>query len=214
MCIRDRNQVEAPVVEAGDIVAIAKLQFTKTGDTLCEKANIVKFPPVKFPAPALYIAIEPKDKGDDEKVGTGLHKLMEEDPSFVLERNVETHQSLLGGQGEIQLSICLLYTSGIVTADSMRGRGYGSGRRTNFSVYRFELRDRIMLSCMAVLMAVTACCCIAGAAEVAYTPELYIKPAGDPVSVAGLISYGIFLMIPAGVNITEEIKWRILRSKI
>lgn len=103
--MRGKNQVEAPVVEAGDIVAIAKLQFTKTGDTLCEKANIVKFPPVKFPAPALYIAIEPKDKGDDEKVGTGLHKLMEEDPSFVLERNVETHQSLLGGQGEIQLGI-------------------------------------------------------------------------------------------------------------
>ena len=103
--MRGKQQGEAPVVEAGDIVAIAKLQFTKTGDTLCEKANIVKFPPIKFPAPALYLAIEPKDKGEDEKVGTGLHKLMEEDPSFVLERNVETHQSLLGGQGEIQLNI-------------------------------------------------------------------------------------------------------------
>ena len=103
--MRGKQQGEAPVVEAGDIVAIAKLQFTKTGDTLCEKANIVKFPPIKFPAPALYLAIEPKDKGEDEKVGTGLHKLMEEDPSFVLERNVETHQSLLGGQGEIKLNI-------------------------------------------------------------------------------------------------------------
>lgn len=103
--MRGKNQEDAPVVEAGDIVAIAKLQFTKTGDTLCEKANIIKFPPVKFPAPALYIAIEPADKGDDEKMGTGLHKLMEEDPSFVLERNVETHQSLLGGQGEMQLNI-------------------------------------------------------------------------------------------------------------
>ena len=103
--MRGKNQEDAPVVEAGDIVAIAKLQFTKTGDTLCEKANIIKFPPVKFPAPALYIALEPADKGDDEKMGTGLHKLMEEDPSFVLERNVETHQSLLGGQGEMQLNI-------------------------------------------------------------------------------------------------------------
>lgn len=103
--MRGKNQEDAPVVEAGDIVAIAKLQFTKTGDTLCEKANIIKFPPVKFPSPSLYLAVEPANKGDDEKVGTGLHKLMEEDPSFVLERNVETHQSLLGGQGEIQLNI-------------------------------------------------------------------------------------------------------------
>lgn len=103
--MRGKHQEEAPTVEAGDIVAIAKLQFTKTGDTLCEKANIVKFPPVKFPKPSLYLAVEPANKGDDEKVGTGLHKLMEEDPSFVLERNVETHQTLLGGQGEIQLNI-------------------------------------------------------------------------------------------------------------
>lgn len=103
--MRGKHQEEAPAVEAGDIVAIAKLQFTKTGDTLCEKANIVKFPPVKFPKPSLYLAVEPANKGDDEKVGTGLHKLMEEDPSFVLERNVETHQTLLGGQGEIQLNI-------------------------------------------------------------------------------------------------------------
>ena len=103
--MRGKNQEDAPAVEAGDIVAIAKLQYTKTGDTLCEKGNIIKFPPVEFPAPSLYIAVEPADKGDDEKVGTGLHKLMEEDPSFRLERNVETHQTLLGGQGEIQLNI-------------------------------------------------------------------------------------------------------------
>lgn len=103
--MRGKNQEDAPVVEAGDIVAIAKLQYTKTGDTLCEKANIIKFPEVAFPAPSLYQAVEPAKKGDDEKVGTGLNKLMEEDPSFKLERNVETHQTLLGGQGEIQLNI-------------------------------------------------------------------------------------------------------------
>lgn len=103
--MRGKNQEDAPTVEAGDIVAIAKLQYTKTGDTLCEKANIIKFPEVQFPAPSLYQAVEPAKKGDDEKVGTGLNKLMEEDPSFILERNVETHQTLLGGQGEIQLNI-------------------------------------------------------------------------------------------------------------
>ncbi len=103
--MRGKSQEDAPEAAAGDIVAIAKLQFTKTGDTLCEKSSIIKFPPVEFPAPSLFIAVEPANKGDDEKVGTGLNKLMEEDPSFRLERNIETHQTLLGGQGEIQLNI-------------------------------------------------------------------------------------------------------------
>lgn len=103
--MRGSSHGDAQLVEAGDIVAIAKLQFTKTGDTLCEKANIVQFPPVDFPQPSYFIAVEAAAKGEDEKLASGLHKLMEEDPSFVLERNVETHQTLLGGQGDIQLSI-------------------------------------------------------------------------------------------------------------
>ena len=86
-------------------MAIGKLQNTKTGDTLCEKANIIKFPPIKFPSPTLYQCVEPAKSGDDEKMGTGLKRLMEEDPSFVLENNTETHQTLIGGQGDIQLNI-------------------------------------------------------------------------------------------------------------
>ena len=103
--LRGNTQGDAPSVSAGDIIAFAKLQYTQTGDTLCDKAAQVTYPGIDFPAPSLYKAIEPAKKGDDEKVGTGLHKLMEEDPSFKLERNVETHQTLLGGQGEIQLGI-------------------------------------------------------------------------------------------------------------
>ena len=103
--LRGKTQAEADTVMAGDIVAAAKLQVTQTGDTLCEKANFIKYPPVSFPEPSLYMAVEPKAKGDDEKISSGLHKLMEEDPSFVLERNTETHQTLIGGQGEIQISI-------------------------------------------------------------------------------------------------------------
>ena len=103
--VRGKNQEDAPEVPAGDIVAIGKLQNTKTGDTLCEKANIIKFPPVEFPSPTLYQAVEPAKSGDDEKMGSGLKRLMEEDPSFVLENNIETHQTLIGGQGEIQLNI-------------------------------------------------------------------------------------------------------------
>lgn len=103
--VRGKNQEDAPEIVAGDIVAIGKLQNTRTGDTLCEKANIIKFPKIAFPSPTLYQAIKAAKSGDDEKMGTGLKKLMEEDPSFVLENNIETHQTLIGGQGDIQLNI-------------------------------------------------------------------------------------------------------------
>jgi elongation factor G len=103
--MRGKTQAEADVISAGDIVAAAKLQFTQTGDTLCEKAHFIKYPTVSFPEPSLYMAVEPKAKGDEEKISSGLHKLMEEDPSFVMTRNTETHQTLIGGQGEIQIGI-------------------------------------------------------------------------------------------------------------
>jgi len=103
--LRGKSQSEAPEAAAGDIYAATKLPNAKTGDTLCEKANIVKYPPVDFPPPSLFLAVVPKKQGDDEKVGTGLNKLMEEDPSFSMERNSETSQTLMGGQGEIQIGI-------------------------------------------------------------------------------------------------------------
>ncbi len=105
--LRGKTQGEAPQVLPGDIVAFAKLQFTQTGDTLCDKANQVAFPPIEFPQPTLFIAVESKAKGDDAKVAAGITKLKEEDPSFSFERNAETRQSLLGTQGEIQQGILL-----------------------------------------------------------------------------------------------------------
>ena len=105
--LRGKQQQELNYAEAGDIVAVAKLQYTLSGDTLCDKNDIIRFLPLDYPSPSYYIAIEPVDKGDDEKMGSGLAKLREEDPSFVVERNVETHQTLLGGQGDMQLSIIL-----------------------------------------------------------------------------------------------------------
>ena len=103
--MRGQNVEEAAEVLAGDIFAATKLAVTKTGDTLCDKANIVKFPPIDFPQPSLIMAVEAKAKGEDEKVGTGLARLREEDPSFTVERNPEVSQTLLGGQGEIQIGI-------------------------------------------------------------------------------------------------------------
>jgi elongation factor G len=103
--VRGKNQFEAPEVHAGDIVALAKLQYTKTGDTLCEKAHQFTFPTINFPSPNYFIAIETADSNEEEKMAQGLHKLMEGDPTFVLQRNAETHQSLIGGQGDIQINV-------------------------------------------------------------------------------------------------------------
>ena len=105
--LRGKEQLELNYAEAGDIVAVAKLQNTKSGDTLCDKNDVIRYLPLDFPSPTFYIAIEALDKNDDEKMGVGLARLREEDPSFVVERNNETHQTLLGGQGDIQLGIIL-----------------------------------------------------------------------------------------------------------
>jgi elongation factor G len=103
--LRGKTQSDAPSVPAGDIAAASKLQYTQTGDTLCDRTKVIKYPPVEFPEPSLFMAVEPKVKGEEEKINAGLHKLMEEDPSFVVKRDTETHQTLLGGQGEIQINI-------------------------------------------------------------------------------------------------------------
>ncbi len=103
--LRGKHQEETSSAAAGDIVAVSKLQHTQTGDTLCEKAHSIKYPAVEFPEPSLFMAVEPKAKGDEEKISSGLHKLMEEDPSFIMTRNTETHQTLIGGQGDIQIGI-------------------------------------------------------------------------------------------------------------
>ncbi|MHC1722679.1 MAG: elongation factor G [Aminipila sp.] len=105
--LRGKNQLELNYAEAGDIVAVAKLQYTLSGDTLCDKNDVIRYLPLDFPEPSYFIAIEAADKADEEKMGSGLNKLREEDPSFIITRNTETHQTLLGGQGEIQLSIII-----------------------------------------------------------------------------------------------------------
>lgn len=103
--VRGKAQEMTDTVVAGDMVALGKLQNTKTGDTLCLKNKQVTVKPAAFPTPCYFVAVEAADKNEDEKMAQGLSRLMEEDPTFVLERNAETHQTLLGGQGDIQLGI-------------------------------------------------------------------------------------------------------------
>ena len=105
--IRGKNKEDCPEAVAGDIVALGKLEYTKTGDTLSEKNNQVTIAPISFPQPTLFVAIESADKGADDKLSTGFARLTEEDPSLVLQRNQETRQTLVGGQGESQINIAL-----------------------------------------------------------------------------------------------------------
>ena len=105
--LRGNQQEDVDFAEAGDIVAVAKLQNTISGDTLSEKGSIVQYEPLDLPSPLLYQAIEAADKKQEDKVFSGLARLREEDPSFTIERNPETKQTLIGGQGEQQLSVIM-----------------------------------------------------------------------------------------------------------
>ena len=103
--LRGKKQLEVEQVSAGDIGAVAKLTVTQSGDTLCDKSQPIEYPGIKFPQPGLFKAIEPKAKGDEDKIGSSLQRLNDEDPSFSMARNAETGQLLLGAQGTMQLAV-------------------------------------------------------------------------------------------------------------
>ena len=105
--LRGKEQIDAKEIVAGDIGAISKLSVTQTGDTLASKANPTLFKPLKYPSPTLFFAIEPKTKGDEDKISSALGRLQEEDPSLVTNRDKETKQLTLGGQGNVQLQVAL-----------------------------------------------------------------------------------------------------------
>ena len=100
-----KKATEAKVLSCGDIGAIGKMDKVKTGDTLCDPRKVVSLKQIPY-APACYsMAIAPKVKGQEEKVGTGLNRLNEEDPSFKLVNNAETKQLVLSGAGDQQLDV-------------------------------------------------------------------------------------------------------------
>ena len=105
--IRGKEQLPVDAIHAGDIGAIAKLTVTKTGDTLCDKAHKVVYKRVKMPQPVYFYAIEAASKNDEEKLTTSLRKLQDEDPGIVLNRNAETKQMTIGGQGNVHLDVIL-----------------------------------------------------------------------------------------------------------
>lgn len=102
-----KKQTETNIVSTGDIGAVTKLTATLTGDTLCKQGSNIELEGINFPYPNLSLAIVPKSKGDEEKIGTGLHRLVEEDPTFKITNNTETHQMLISGLGEVHLDVII-----------------------------------------------------------------------------------------------------------
>lgn len=90
---------------AGDIGALSKLQFTATGDTLCDPAEPVQFAAIDFPKPSISLAVSAKKQGEEDKVFAGLNKLLEEDPTMAMEKNAETGDVLMCGLGEVHLDV-------------------------------------------------------------------------------------------------------------
>ena len=103
--IKGKKNEEVKEIACGDIGAIAKMDYVRTGDTLCDPKNIVKLSPVTFAEPCYSRAIAPKTRGQEEKIGTGLNRLNEEDPTFTVVNNGETHQTVVSGAGDIQIDV-------------------------------------------------------------------------------------------------------------
>lgn len=103
--LRGKKQIEVKSVSAGDIGVVAKLDKTGTGDTLCAENKNIILTGIDFPEPVLSMAVEAVNKGDEEKIISGLNKLSEEDPTFSVTNNTETKQTIINGQGEQHIDI-------------------------------------------------------------------------------------------------------------
>ncbi len=99
------HREDVDMAYTGDIVAAVGLKFTKTGDTLCDEDHPIVLEKMEFPEPVIQVAIEPKTKADQEKLGDSLVKLTEEDPTFRMSTNEETGQTIVSGMGELHLEI-------------------------------------------------------------------------------------------------------------
>ncbi len=100
-----KNRAEVSELKAGDIAAVVKLKNTHTNDTLAAKALPVKVKEIEFPEPIITVALEPRNKGEEEKIGEGLQSLHAEDPTFVVNFDAELSQTTINGQGELHLDV-------------------------------------------------------------------------------------------------------------
>ncbi|MBI4691411.1 MAG: elongation factor G [Nitrospirae bacterium] len=102
-----KKQIPANTIGPGELGVVAKLKETNTGDTLCDESHPIVFEKVRFAEPIISYAIAPKSKGDEEKVSTGLSRILEEDPTLKFHRDEETKEMLLSGMGQVHLEVAL-----------------------------------------------------------------------------------------------------------
>ncbi|MBO4461102.1 MAG: elongation factor G [Clostridiales bacterium] len=107
-----KKQIPTDKVTAGDIGATAKLAVTDTNDTLCDKARILELPKIKFPTPCLSKSVTPRNKGDEDKIISGLQKLADADRCFTIETDPETKEMVLSGLGDMQLKVLISKLAG------------------------------------------------------------------------------------------------------
>src|SRR5437667_57721 len=105
--MQGKTAVPVPELHAGDIGAVAKLRETLTGDTLGDKAAAIRYPKVSLPEPAITFAIEPKSRADEDKLGVGIHKLMEEDAMQRFFRDAQTKEFLIAGTGQQHIEVAV-----------------------------------------------------------------------------------------------------------
>lgn len=103
--MRGKQQLPTKEIIAGDIGAVAKLQYTATGDTLCDINKKIIYSEIEFPEPTISMAVLPKTKGDEEKISSALSRLLEEDPTFTLSRDIENAETIVSGIGETHLEV-------------------------------------------------------------------------------------------------------------
>jgi elongation factor G len=132
-----KKQSPITEAEAGDVVAISKLKITGLGDSLCQAGGKTTFEPFKFPNPVMWYAVSAKTQGDEDKIGTALHRLAEDDPTIRVERNVDTRETIISGMGDTHLAAAVermkkrsgvdvvLSTPKISYKETITGRGEG-----------------------------------------------------------------------------------------
>jgi len=103
--LQGKEQIPAGQAKIGDLVATAKLKESLTGDTLCVKGASVRFIPIKFPEPSISFAIEPKTRADEDRISQAIHRVTEEDPTVKIERDSETNELIISGNGQLHVEI-------------------------------------------------------------------------------------------------------------
>jgi elongation factor G len=105
LVMQGKTQTHVPELKAGDLGAVAKLKETRTNDLLADKGTAIRVAPITFPEAVLSYAIEPKSRGDEDKISSAMHRLEEEDPSIKYGRDQQTHELLLAGQGQLHIEV-------------------------------------------------------------------------------------------------------------